>query len=111
MIKDPAEQKCIVVSAMGSCKESPIKVTDLILNMIDKAARQDAAFLVDLAALQEKHVETAKHLLGSGSELTAFVSRLMDDIGNLKAMLQAICIGGCCSCHPCSSSCTCIWHS
>lgn len=29
-----------------------MKVTDLILNMIDKAARQDAAFLVDLAALQ-----------------------------------------------------------
>jgi hypothetical protein len=37
---------------MGSCAESPVKVTDLILNMIDKAARQDAAFLVDLAALQ-----------------------------------------------------------
>lgn len=110
MIKDPAEQKCVVVSAMGSCKESPIKVTDLILNMIDKAARQDAAFLVDLAALQEKHVETAKHLLGSGPELTAFVSRLMDDIGNLKAMLQAICIGGCCSCRPCRS-CTCTQHS
>jgi hypothetical protein len=25
---------------MGSCAESPVKVTDLILNMIDKAARQ-----------------------------------------------------------------------
>lgn len=42
---------------------------------------------------QEKHVETAKKLLGTGPELTAFVSRLMDDIGNLRAMLQAICIG------------------
>lgn len=82
---------------MGSSKESPIKVTDLILNMIDKAARQDAAFLVDLAALQEKHVETAKKLLGQGPELTAFVARLMDDIGNLKAMLQAICIGKQCT--------------
>lgn len=40
------------MSAMGSAAESPIKVTDLILNMIAKAARQDAAFLVDLAALQ-----------------------------------------------------------
>eukprot|EP00878_Enallax_costatus_P032395 GHUV01035600.1.p1 GENE.GHUV01035600.1~~GHUV01035600.1.p1 ORF type:complete len:205 (+),score=47.91 GHUV01035600.1:108-722(+) len=93
VINDAAEQKVAVVSAMGSSKESPIKVTDLILNMIDKAARQDAAFLVDLAALQEKHVETAKKLLGQGPELTAFVARLMDDIGNLKAMLQAICIG------------------
>jgi hypothetical protein len=51
-MKDPAEQKVVVVSAMGSAVESPIKVTDLILNMIAKAARQDAAFLVDLAALQ-----------------------------------------------------------
>lgn len=93
MINDPAQQKVVVVSAMGSSPESPVKVTDLILNMIDKAARQDAAFLVDLAALQEKHVETAKQLLGEGPELTSFVSRLMDDIGNLKAMLQAICIG------------------
>lgn len=42
---------------------------------------------------QEKHVETAKQLLGEGPDLTAFVSRLMDDVGNLKAMLQAICIG------------------
>uniref|UniRef100_A0A383V4M3 ACT domain-containing protein n=1 Tax=Tetradesmus obliquus TaxID=3088 RepID=A0A383V4M3_TETOB len=94
IINEPAQQTVTVVSAMGSCAESPVKVTDLILNMIDKAARQDAAFLVDLAALQEKHVETAKKLLGQGPELTAFVSRLMDDIGNLKAMLQAICIAG-----------------
>lgn len=40
------------MSAMGSAPESPVKVTDLLLNMIAKAARQDAAFLVDLAALQ-----------------------------------------------------------
>jgi aspartokinase/homoserine dehydrogenase 1 len=43
--------------------------------------------------LQEKHVETAKQLLGDGPDLVAFVSRLMDDVSNLKAMLQAICIG------------------
>jgi aspartokinase/homoserine dehydrogenase 1 len=36
---------------------------------------------------------TAKELLGEGPDLTAFVSRLMDDVSNLKAMLQAICIG------------------
>lgn len=53
LIKDTtSQQKVVVVSAMGSAAESPIKVTDLILNMIAKAARQDAAFLVDLAALQ-----------------------------------------------------------
>ncbi|KXZ53016.1 hypothetical protein GPECTOR_8g384 [Gonium pectorale] len=78
---------------MGSHPSSPIKVTDLILNMIKKASRQDAAFLVDLAALQEKHVETAKNLLGQSPELTQFVASLMDDITNLKAMLQAMSIG------------------
>lgn len=42
-----------------------------------------------------KHVDTAKELLGEGRELTSFVSRLMDDIGDLKAMLRAISIGAC----------------
>lgn len=94
VMDDPAQSKVVVVSAMGSHPTSPVKVTDLILNMISKAAKQDAAFLVDLAALQEKHVETAKLLLGEGPELTKFVAKLLDDIGNLKAMLQAICIAG-----------------
>lgn len=69
------------------------QVTDLILNMVGKAAKQDAAFLVDLASLQEKHVAAAKELLGSTKELSTFIARLLEDIGNLKAMLQAICIG------------------
>ena len=34
-------------------------------------------------------METAKLLLGEGKELNAFVSRLLDDIGNLKAILHA----------------------
>lgn len=93
IIDDPAGGKVVVVSAMGSTKQSPIKVTDLILNMVSKAAKQDAAFLVDLASLQEKHVSAAKELLGDGPQLSAFISRLLEDIGNLKAMLQAICIG------------------
>ncbi len=42
----------IVVSAMGSHPESKVKVTDLLLNMVAKAVRQDDAFLLDLAALQ-----------------------------------------------------------
>ena len=61
--------------------------------MVAKAARQDQAFLIDLAALQEKHIETAKLLLGDGPALNKFVARLLDDIGNLKAMLHAISIG------------------
>ena len=94
MIAEPSDGLLVVVSAMGSVPESPIKVTDLILNMIARAARQDDAFLVDLAALQGKHVDTAHALLKPGSpELTAFLARLDGDVANLKAMLQAISIG------------------
>ena len=48
---------------------------------------------VPVPGRQEKHVETAKLLLGGGRSLNAFVSRLLDDIANLKAMLRAISIG------------------
>jgi len=85
---------CVVLSAMGSHPTSRVKVTDLILNMIKKASLQDANFLINLAELQEKHVDTAKQLLGPTPELTKFVSLLMDDISNLKAMLQAMSIAG-----------------
>ncbi len=86
-------QRVTVVSAMGSHPASPVKVTDLLLNMVDKAAKQDEAFLLDLAALQQKHLDAAKALLGSGDELNTFVGTLLNDIANLKAMLHAISIG------------------
>lgn len=38
-------------------------------------------------------MEAAKAVLGSGKLLNDFVSRLLDDISNLKAMLRAISIG------------------
>ena len=50
--EDTAERKLVVVSAMGAHPSSPVKVTDLLLNMVDKAGKQDQAFLIDLAALQ-----------------------------------------------------------
>ena len=55
---------------------------------------QDAVNL----AVQEKHVETAKQVLGNGKLLNDFVSRLLDDISNLKAMLRAISIGAPAAC-------------
>lgn len=88
------QQQVVVVSAMGSHPDSTVKVTDLLLNMVSKAVKQDDAFLIDLTALQEKHVETAKQVLGNGQLLNDFVSRLLDDISNLKAMLRAISIAG-----------------
>jgi len=93
VIADPADSKLVVVSAMGSHPTSPIKVTDLILNMIKRASEQDNAFLIDLAKLQEKHVDAATKLLGpSSEELNSFIATLLDDISNLKAMLQAMSI-------------------
>lgn len=92
LVNQPGDSKLVVVSAMGSHHTSPVKVTDLLINMVAKAARQDEAFLLDLAALQGKHVETAQLLLGEGPLLNDFISRLLDDIGNLKAMLHAISI-------------------
>ena len=45
--------------------------------------------------LQEKHLDAARKLLGPESrETTEFVATLLDDISNLKAMLQAMSIGG-----------------
>lgn len=87
-----------VVSAMGSHPSSPIKVTDLILNMISKAARKDDGFLTDLNALEEKHMTTANELLGADTreakaELSEFTSQLLSDISDLKSMLKAISIG------------------
>ena len=65
-----------------------------MVNMIKSASKSDSAFLHDLAKLQEKHLDTATLLLGQDSkELTEFVKILLDDIANLKAMLQAMSIG------------------
>jgi aspartokinase len=52
IVSDPHGTKVMVVSAMGSHPSSPVKVTDLLINMVAKAARQDEGFLLDLAALQ-----------------------------------------------------------
>ena len=42
------ERKLVVVSAMGSHPTSPVKVTDLLLNMIAKAVSRDDTYLVEL---------------------------------------------------------------
>lgn len=66
--------------------------------MIRKAAAQDDGFLLDVTALQEKHVATSRALLDDTTaegkaELTAFTAELLRDIDNLKSMLHAISIG------------------
>ena len=54
IVDESAQCKLVVVSAMGSHPASPVKVTDLLLNMVAKASQQDQAFLIDLAALQAR---------------------------------------------------------
>lgn len=80
-----SERKFVVVSAMS-------KVTDMMYDLIHKAQSRDDAYLSALEAVFEKHSSTAHDLL-DGDDLAAFLSHLHQDISNLKAMLQAICIG------------------
>nr|GMD04507.1 bifunctional aspartokinase/homoserine dehydrogenase, chloroplastic-like [Ipomoea batatas] len=84
--KDTSERKLIVVSAMS-------KVTDMMYDLIYKAQSRDDLYTSALDAVHEKHKLTAVDLL-DGSDLAAFLSKLHDDINNLKAMLHAIYIAG-----------------
>lgn len=85
VVKDDSERKLVVVSAMS-------KVTDMMYDCISRAQSRDDSFMTALDAVLEKHTLTAKDILG-GDELLSFLSRLHDDINNLKAMLRAIYIG------------------
>ncbi|KAJ8427913.1 hypothetical protein Cgig2_023289 [Carnegiea gigantea] len=86
IVNDNSERKLVVVSAMS-------KVTDMMYDLIQRAESRDDSFLSALDAVLEKHTATAKDLL-EGDELLSFLSRLHDDINNLKAMLRAIYIAG-----------------
>ncbi|KAL2921614.1 Bifunctional aspartokinase/homoserine dehydrogenase 2 chloroplastic [Bienertia sinuspersici] len=86
VVKDTSERKLVVVSAMS-------KVTDMMYDSIKRAQSRDNSFLSALDAVLEKHTLTAKDML-EGDELLSFLSRLHDDISNLKAMLRAIYIAG-----------------
>lgn len=85
IVNDSSEGKVVVVSAMS-------KVTDMMYNLINKAQSRDDSYIAALDDVLEKHKLTAHELL-EGNDLLKFISRLHDDIGNLKAMLRAIYIG------------------
>ncbi|CAA2966652.1 bifunctional aspartokinase homoserine dehydrogenase, chloroplastic-like [Olea europaea subsp. europaea] len=86
IVKDGSERKLVVVSAMS-------KVTDMMYALIFKAQSRDDSYISTLDAVLEKHKSTALDLL-EGDGLSSFLSRLHQDIGNLKAMLRAIYIAG-----------------
>lgn len=85
IINDDSERKLVVVSAMS-------KVTDMMYDLIHKAEAQDKSYISALDAVEEKHSLTAQELF-DGDDLATFLSNLHQDVGNLKAMLQAIDIG------------------
>ncbi|KAL9240243.1 hypothetical protein vseg_014487 [Gypsophila vaccaria] len=86
VVNDNSERKLVVVSAMS-------KVTDMMYDLIHRAESRDESFLSALDAVLEKHTLTAKDML-EGDGLLSFLSKLHDDINNLKAMLRAIYIAG-----------------
>ncbi|XP_074282325.1 bifunctional aspartokinase/homoserine dehydrogenase 2, chloroplastic-like [Silene latifolia] len=86
VVNDTSERKLVVVSAMS-------KVTDMMYDLIQRAESRDDSFLSALDAVLEKHTLTAKDML-EGDNLLGFLSKLHDDVKNLKAMLRAIYIAG-----------------
>ncbi|XP_057793751.1 bifunctional aspartokinase/homoserine dehydrogenase, chloroplastic-like [Salvia miltiorrhiza] len=86
VVKDESERKLVVVSAMS-------KVTDMMYDLIHKAQARDDSYVTALDAILEKHKSTATELL-TGDDLNNFLTRLQQDINNLKAMLRAIYIAG-----------------
>lgn len=85
VLNDDSERKLVVVSAMS-------KVTDMMYELITKAQSRDDSYLSSLEAVLEKHSSTAHDML-DGDNLAIFLSKLHEDINNLKAMLRAIYIG------------------
>lgn len=85
ILKDDSERKLVIVSAMS-------KVTDMMYALIHKAQSRDESYISSLDAVLEKHSATAHDIL-EGDSLASFLSKLHNDISNLKAMLRAIYIG------------------
>lgn len=85
ILNDASERKLVVVSAMS-------QVTDMMYNLICKAQSRDDSYISALDNVFEKHKITANDLL-DGDDLDRFLSQLLHDINNLKAMLRAISIG------------------
>lgn len=88
-----AGPKLVVLSAMGSHPSSPIKVTDLLLGLVAKAGARDAAYLLELEALEGKHADAARALLGADSpELAEYLAVLRRDMANLSSILHTLSI-------------------
>jgi len=85
---------------MGSHPTSPVKVTDVMLNMLAAAVDDDRPDACDdqLEALRSKHVEAAAGLLGGPDDPTGEYSRYVDalgrDLDGIKAILRSVAVAG-----------------
>jgi len=96
--KDMSEgnKLAVVLSAMGSTPEEPVKVTDQLLRAVGNAADRSDDYKADLERLEEMHIKAAMQLLGdeAGGLFEEYVEMLKEDIKNLKSMLKAVTIVG-----------------
>lgn len=75
-----SEPQVVVISAMSG-------VTDALISLVKQAAARDAKWPDALAALEKKHVETAKTLLGDVA--APVVEKLMAEFASLRDLLNA----------------------
>jgi aspartokinase/homoserine dehydrogenase 1 len=72
----------VVVSAMA-------QVTDTLLAVAEAAKNQNPIYLEKLAALEQRHLQTAQELL-TGDEFVSFKQILQDDFEKLKEILRGL---------------------
>ena len=86
----------VVLSAMGSTPEEPVKVTDQLLRAVSNAKNRNEEYRSDLAKLEELHIKAAMQLLGDDTSglFEEYEAMIREDVKNLKSMLKAVTIVG-----------------
>lgn len=79
---DPAERLGVVLSA---CRG----VTDVLLNLVTAAERQEDTVSADLAAVRERHLTIADALL-SPADRDAYIAQLDGDCADIAGILQTV---------------------
>lgn len=100
---DSGANLAIVVSAMGSSPDHPVKITDQLLDCLAKAVGKQMVgndgFREGLLRLEDLHIQAARELLLADGEATSelfenYVNALKRDVHDLTSMLNAITIVG-----------------
>ncbi|WZN66924.1 bifunctional aspartate kinase/homoserine dehydrogenase [Chloropicon roscoffensis] len=93
---DEGRRLAVVLSALGSTAEEPVKVTDQLLRAVRNATERSDAYKEDLEKLQDLHIKAAMQLLGDDTSglYEEYEEMLREDVKNLKSVLKAITIVG-----------------